>query len=151
MVIGAAFAASGKTSWEQVVATANFLEQSSERAKPGEDEQYAKGTQALNEGRLSEAATLFDNVAKMRGRKAEGAVYWKAYAQNKQGLRNEALATIAELQRTYPQSRWVKEADVLELEIKTAQGQTPNPDNQADEEMKVIALNALMQSDEERA
>jgi len=45
----------------------------------------------------------------------------------------------------------VRDASALELEIKTAQGQPPNPDAQQDEEMKLIAIDALMQSDEERA
>ena len=71
MTLGVVFAATGKTSWAQVAPTFSFLEQSSERAKPGEEEQYAKGTQALSEGRFSEAASLFDSVAKMRGRSME--------------------------------------------------------------------------------
>src|SRR5438270_701347 len=126
IIVAAELSTMGRASWAQVVPTSNFLEQSTERPKPGEDEQYGKGTQALSEGRFSEAATLFDNVAKMRGRKAEGAVYWKAYAQNKQGLRNDAMATIAELRRSYPQSRWLKEAGALELEIRGSQKQSVN-------------------------
>src|SRR5438270_6241179 len=127
MALAAGLTATGRIGWAQVVPTSSFLEQGSERAKPGEDEQYSKGTQALSEGRFSEAANIFDSVAKMRGRKAEGAAYWRAYAQNKQGLRNEALASISELRRSYPQSRWLKDASALEIEIRGMQKQSVNP------------------------
>jgi hypothetical protein len=130
-----------------------FLEQNpgAEKAKPGEEETYAQATQAINDANYAKAAAGFDQVAKLKGRRAEGALYWKAYAQNKQGQRNEALATIAELRRSYPQSRWLKEASALEIEIQGSQGKTVNPEAESDEDMKLIALNALMNSDEDRA
>jgi hypothetical protein len=137
----------------QIIPLSNFVEptQSADRAKPGEEEQYGKASQALNDNKFSEATALFDSVAKMRGRRAEGALYWKAYAQNKQGMRNEALTTIAELRKSYPQSRWLKEAGALEIEINGSQGRAPNPDSESDDDLKLLALNALMQSNEERA
>jgi hypothetical protein len=122
-----------------------------QKANAAEDALYSQGTQAINENNYSKAQSDFDQVAKMNGRRAEGALYWKAYAQNKQGQRSEALGTIAELRRAYPQSRWLKEARILEIEIQKSMGQAVNPEGEKDEGIKLAALDSLMQSDDERA
>src|SRR5919204_3582925 len=107
----------------------DFAQQSTAgTAKPGEEEAYSSAQQKLNAGQFAAAASGFDQVAKMSGRRADGALYWKAYSQNKLGQRSEALSTIAALRRGYPQSRYLKDAAALELEINNARGVTPNPD-----------------------
>ncbi len=58
---------------------------------------YERGTQALDQRRWDRAQALFDDVIKLKGRRVDGALYWKAYAQNKQGQRAEALATLCDL------------------------------------------------------
>src|SRR5690349_3890857 len=70
---------------------------------------YADATRAINESRWSEAVGLFDRVAQMRGEHAEGALYWKAYAENKEGQAASALNTCAELRKKYPNSHWLDE------------------------------------------
>src|SRR4051812_30364923 len=77
----------------------SFLEQNPapEKVNAAEDAAYSQARQALDENSYSKAAAGFDQVAKMNGRRADAATYWKAYSQNKQGQRNEALGTIAEL------------------------------------------------------
>jgi HEAT repeats len=87
-------------------------------------------------------------VAKMRGRKADAALYWKAYALNKAGNKSQALTTIAELKKTYPQSRYQRDAGVIEVEIR---GASVNPNDLNDEDLKITAINALMNSDPEKA
>jgi HEAT repeat protein len=130
-----------------------MLEQSpkSEMARTAEEDAYTQATKALNQSDYSKAAAGFDDIAKMNGRRAEGALYWKAYAQNKLGQRSDALASIAELRRAYPQSRWLREAGALEIEIRKSSGDRVNPEAEKDEELKLIALDSLMQSDDERA
>src|SRR5438270_935757 len=128
--------------WAQMPVS-NFVEQTTDRAKSAEDQQYTAAERARDDGNYAQAAKLFVALASAKGRRADAALYWVAYTQNKQGMRNDALASIAELRRSYPQSRWVKEANVLEVEIQTAQGRPPNPDTQQDEEMKLIAIDAL--------
>ena len=54
---------------------------------------YADGTRAINESRWQDAAGLFDKVAQLHGEHAEGALYWKAYAENKEGQAASALST----------------------------------------------------------
>jgi HEAT repeat protein len=116
-----------------------------------EDELYRAGTDFMNEGKWQAAFDSFSQAAKMSGRKADGALYWKAYAQNKLGQRAAALGTIGELTRQYPKSTWLKDARVLEVEIRGESGQTVTPRAEDDEELKVYALNSLMNTDEERA
>jgi HEAT repeat protein len=81
----------------------------------------------------------------------DGALYWKAYALGKLGRRDEAAAAIAELRKGYAGSRWLDDAKALELELKQAAGQNVAPEAESDEELKLMAINGLMQSDPERA
>jgi HEAT repeat protein len=61
------------------------------------------------------------------------------------------LAAIAELRKSYAGSRWLEDAKVLELETKQAAGQNVSPESESDEDLKLLALNGLMQSDPDRA
>jgi hypothetical protein len=83
--------------------------------------------------------------------RVDGALFWKAYALGKLGRRDEANATIAELRKSYASSRWLDDAKALELELKQASGQNVSPETESDEELKLMAINGLMQSDPERA
>src|ERR1700737_679452 len=63
-----------------------FLEQgAAEKTNPQEDKLYSTATTDINNGDYAKAISGFDQVAKMKGRRAEGALYWKAYALNKAG------------------------------------------------------------------
>jgi len=57
---------------------------------------YADGTRAINEGRWSDAEAIFTKVAGQHGEHSDGALYWKAYAENKQGHATSALDTCAQ-------------------------------------------------------
>lgn len=116
-----------------------------------EDDRYDAANDALDEHDYRRAAQEFGAVAKMKGSHADAATYWLAYAQGKMGMRSEALATLLDLQRTYPKSRWVSDAKALEVEIRQSAGQTIQPEHVGDEELKLLALNGLMQSDPSRA
>jgi len=116
-----------------------------------EEETYERGTEALDEGRWDRAIDAFDSLAGSKSRKGDAALYWKAYAQNKAGQRPAALATLAALQKDFPQSRWLREAKALEQEIRQGSGQGPQPEQVGDEELKLMALNALLNTDQERA
>src|SRR5947207_222967 len=120
-------------------------------AKPGEEEAYSAAQDKYTNNQYAEAIAGFDRVAKMAGRRADGALYWKAVSQSKLGQRSEALSSIAALRKAYPQSRYLKEAAALELEIHNAMGRAPNPDAESDEDIKLEALQSLMNSNDERA
>lgn len=116
-----------------------------------ENERYEAGTDALDDERWDEAIRAFSKVAGMGGRRADAALYWKAYGQRKAGRTADALATVAELKRKAPQSKYVNEAQALEMEIRQLSGQPPQPENAGDEDLKLIALNGLLHSDSGRA
>jgi HEAT repeat protein len=112
---------------------------------------YADGTRAINESRWSDAVGLFDRVAQMHGEHAEGALYWKAYAENKEGQSANALGTCGELRKANSKSRWLDECGALEIEIRGKSGHPVAPQTEPDENLKLLAINALMQQDQAQA
>ena len=116
-----------------------------------EDERYNDATDAIDDQKWGEALERFNDVIAMKGRRTDAALYWKAYVLNKMGRRGEAQAAIAELRRSFPRSNWIKEAAALEVEMKSGSGKPVNPDVESDEELKLLAINSLMNSDEKRA
>ena len=114
------------------------------------DRFYERGQHNLERNRWDEAVDNFTEVVSRGGSRADGALYWKAYALNKLGRREEALAAIAELRKSYPSSRWLDDAKALEIEVKQAAGKPVSPDS-SDEELKLMALNGLVNSDPNRA
>jgi tetratricopeptide (TPR) repeat protein len=130
--------------------SSSFLEEQSaatDKARE-EEEVYTSGQDALGEGEYEDAIKAFDSVIKMHGRKVDAAMYWKAYALKKAGNKPQALSVIAELRKSYPKSTWLHDAGMLETEMR---GTSVNPDNVGDEEEKIMAINALMNSDSEKA
>jgi hypothetical protein len=116
-----------------------------------EDGLYRNGQRHLDRREYDSAVEAFDAAAAKRGPKADGAQYWKAYALAKLGRRDEALAVIAELEKSHPNSRWLNDAKALSVEVRQASGQTVSPESQSDEDIKLMAINALMNSDPDRA
>jgi HEAT repeat protein len=112
---------------------------------------YADGTRAINESRWQDAVGLFDRVAQMHGEHSEGALYWKAYAEKKEGQPANALNTCGELRKKFPSSRWLNECGALEIEIRGKSGDPVSPQAEPDENLKLLALNALMQQDQAQA
>lgn len=112
---------------------------------------YRKGQAALDARRWDEAVQAFGEAASEKGPRSDGALYWKAFALNKLGRREEALAAINQLRAGYGSSRWLDDAKALELEVRQASGQKVNPNAEPDEELKLMALNGLMNSDPDRA
>jgi outer membrane protein assembly factor BamD (BamD/ComL family) len=113
-----------------------------------EDDMYKSATDAMYQGNYDHAIRTFGEVASMHGRKADSALYWKAYALKQTGNKPEAMATLAQLDKEYPQSRWKNDAGVMKVEL---QGAAANPGSASTEEEKLMALNAIMQSDPDKA
>jgi HEAT repeat protein len=120
-------------------------------AQAKEDTLYSDGTRAINDAHWAQAEQIFSNLASQHGARAEAALYWEAYAENKQGNAARALEICAELRRTYPQGDWAKECSALEIEIHGKSDDPMPPQAQQDEELKLLALNSLMQQDEAHA
>jgi len=120
-------------------------------ARERQADMYDMGMDATYEGRYDKALAAFSRLADEKGPRADAALYWKAYCQNKLGRRDDALASIGELTKGYPNSRYVKDARALEVEVRNASGQAVAPANQADEDLKLIAINSMQHSAPEQA
>ena len=119
-----------------------------EESRPSEA--YREGQQALEDEDWEEASRIFGKLAAGSSGETDAALYWKAYADWRRKLKKESLEGIGRLLSTYPQSPWADDAKALELEIrngKTAKGVA----SAEDEELKLYALDGLMQIDPAQA
>src|SRR5262249_25920224 len=115
-----------------------------------EDSLYQRGTSALDGRRWEDAVGFFNEAALKEGPRSDGALYWKAYALSRLGRSSEAEATLTELQTKHAGSHWMDDAKALALQIKQQAGRPGSPETESDDEMKILAINGLMQSDPER-
>jgi HEAT repeat protein len=114
-------------------------------------ELYDNAREALDDEKYEQARDKFVALAKANGPQTDAALYWEAYADQRLGQRQAALAAIADLKNRFPQSRWQKDARALEIEVRQNSGQPARPEAQGDEELKMLAIQSLMNSDPERA
>lgn len=122
-----------------------------EEREDRESELYEEGTDAIDEQEWDEAIQAFKSVAEMNGSRADGALYWMAYALNKSGRRAEAVQAVDGLKKNYPKSKYIDDAKALELEARQARGERVAPERLQDDDLKMIAINSLMHSDPEKA
>ena len=118
-----------------------------------EDALYDTANKDRDNGNYDRAIDGYGRVARMRGRRADAALYWKAYALHKMARDREALQSIDELDRAYSRSRWRQEARILEHELRRSSRRDADPAAEAadaDDEIKLIAIQSLMQADPEK-
>jgi tetratricopeptide (TPR) repeat protein len=136
------------------------------------DADYQKGLSELDAHEWDKAIAAFNAAASRKGSATDAALYWKAYAQVRAGMQQDSLGTIDRLKNLYPGSRWVNDAMALRLEVMAQTG--PPADVQAmqkrlrevqarqassasatpadaDEDLKLMALNSLMASNSDQA
>lgn len=122
-----------------------------EREREREAQWYSEGHSAADDYRWDRALTFFNRVIDLKGSKLDAALYWKAYSQNRLGQRSEALATIADLTKNHPSSPYRKQANVLEAEVRRDIGQPVRAQDSTDDEVKLMALQALQNTAPEEA
>ncbi len=130
-----------------------MAQQARELARENRDrslEIYQSGTNLIDSRRYEQAIKRFDEVIANKWARADGAYYWKAYALDKLEKRDEALAALAEIPQQFPQSRWINDASALQVEIQQESGHPVSPDSQSDQDLKLLAINALMNSEPDR-
>jgi tetratricopeptide (TPR) repeat protein len=125
-------------------------EREASRRKSDDDAYYKRGMSYLDHRDFDRAIEAFNRVIESKSERSDGALYWRAYALNKLGKREDAQASIAELNKSYPQSRWIEDSRALQGEIRQASGHPVSASDASDEELKLLALAALMDSDPER-
>ena len=113
-------------------------------------EAYREGQRALESEEWDEASRLFGKLASGSSDETDAALYWKAYADWKQKLKKESVEGLQHLLSAYPRSAWADDARALELEIRGGKGAKGTP-NAEDDELKLYALDGLMQVEPEQA
>ncbi|MEJ1932158.1 HEAT repeat domain-containing protein [Nostoc sp. NIES-2111] len=116
-----------------------------------DEKAYQQALSHIDSREYREALAKLKAEVEANTNRADAALYWSAYAQNKLGDRNAALAALEALQSRYASSRWMSDARALQLEIKQASGQPVSPEAQADEDLKLMAIQGLMNADPERS
>ena len=122
-------------------------EDSEQRERERETRAYEQAREQLDQAKYDRAVERFSEVAAMKGTRADAALYWKAWSQNKAGQRAEALTTLSTLTRDYAKSRYLTQARQLEAEVRRDSGQPATPDKEIDDDLKLMAINALLDSD----
>jgi len=115
------------------------------------DDLYDKARDLIEEGRYDRAVGELDRLIALNSNRTDAALYWKAYCQMRLGQRAEALTSITDLTKRFTDSKWLRDARALEVEVRQSSGQTVSPASQDDDELKLMALRGIMQSDPDQA
>ncbi|MBM3724127.1 MAG: hypothetical protein FJW40_01700 [Acidobacteria bacterium] len=111
--------------------------------------EYQRALRSLDQGRWEAAVESLKKAGADTAR-ADAALYWSAFALFRKGDAQAAMASLQSLRSAHPTSRWLNDAKALELEIQQAAGKPVPPEQESDEEVRMIAVNSVMQSDPER-
>jgi HEAT repeat protein len=115
-------------------------------------------TRALNQARAyidsqrwAQAASAFDKfIAQYPSDKSlDAALYWLAYARNKENNFQGAYDALARLLQNYPRSSWAGDGRTLSIEVMSKLDPNYRPDVKADDgdELTIIALQSLCEND----
>src|SRR5260370_11448633 len=141
-----------------------------------DDDAYTTGTHAMDEHRWQDAVSAFDKVISEKGKRVDAALYWKAYSLNKLGKTPLAIATCEQLHSQFAYSPWNKDCNAISVSVQvdpkvmTADNtklkidrvhphvrvapfrpDTDEGDSEvtrgSDEDLKMLALNSLLNRD----
>jgi hypothetical protein len=127
----------------------------------------------MDEHRWQDAVSAFDKVIGEKGKRVDAALYWKAYSLNKLGKASLAIATCDQLHSQFADSPWNKDCKAISVDVQVdpkimAADQTKirmdrvhpyvkiRPDmgggdsgvaRGSDEDLKMLALNSLLNRD----
>jgi HEAT repeat protein len=110
------------------------------------DSSYSSCLSAVSQRKYDEAVMRCDRAIQQKGTRTDAAHYWKAYAQYKLRKNEDALATIAQLRKEYPQSQYLRDAKVLENDVRRV-----DPTTLPDDDLKLLAIQAQQHQDPEKA
>jgi hypothetical protein len=82
-----------------------------------DDDAYTTGTHAMDEHRWQDAVSAFDKVVSEKGKRVDAALYWKAYSLNKLGRTPLAIATCEQLHSQFAGSTWNKDCDAISVDV----------------------------------
>ncbi|WP_158793197.1 HEAT repeat domain-containing protein [Granulicella sp. L60] len=146
-------------------------------AEVQDDGAYTAGSKALEDHRWPDAVASFDKVINAKGKRIDSALYWKAYSLNKLGKSRLASATCDQLRAQDASSSWNRDCSALTVTVHVdtqalaenlkninaqanevtdsfnalADSPDSHPARGSDEDLKMLALNSLLNQDPARA
>jgi HEAT repeat protein len=112
---------------------------------------FTQGRSFVDAQQWQQAASVFDRfvVQYPQDKNLDAALYWLAYAHNRQGNPVAAEEPLKRLLQSYPASRWADDAKVLRVEVLAKLGKpvTAIDEKDATIELKIIALKTLCEND----
>jgi hypothetical protein len=82
-----------------------------------DDDAYMVGTRAMDEHRWPDAVSAFEKVIDEKGKRVDAALYWKAYSLNKLGKTPLAIVTCDQLHSQFSNSPWNKDCDAISVDV----------------------------------
>ncbi|HEY6806664.1 MAG TPA: HEAT repeat domain-containing protein [Pyrinomonadaceae bacterium] len=113
---------------------------------------FTQGRDLIEAQNWQKAAEKFNEFIKgfPKDKDVDAALYWYAYALQKQGQKDSAALPLRRLIERYPNSSWRREAEALLVTMGFGPIVREVKDNE-DCDIKILALQSLFQADEERA
>lgn len=128
-----------------------LLSAASDSGSRARSDAYREGQRALEEERWSDAVRAFEGLTRGDGPEADAALYWKAYADWKLQHKKDALEGLRRLLSDHPGSAWSDDARVLEQEIRGGKTANTRVEDDADEQLKLQALESLLEIEPEKS
>ena len=81
------------------------------------DDLYDRARDLIEQGKFDRAVSDLDRLIGLKSNRTDAAIYWKAYSLSKLGQRAEALTALGDLYKQFADSRWIRDARALEVEV----------------------------------
>lgn len=122
------------------------------RSNPAAIKAFREGRDLIEGEKWQQAAEKFDGFINEfpRDRDIDAALYWYAYALQKEGKKDEAAAPLLRLIKTFPSSSWHREAEAMLVVLGRGDAIQQALDRN-NCEIKMLALQSLFQANEDRA
>jgi HEAT repeat protein len=122
------------------------------RSNPAAMKTFREGRDLIEGEKWEQAAEKFNGFINEfpKDRDVDAALYWFAYALQKQGKKDEAAAPLLRLIKNFPSSSWRREAEAMLVVLGRGEAIQGALDRN-NCEIKMLALQSLFQADEDRA
>jgi HEAT repeat protein len=153
VVLGVAAALRGRLAYgyDQDVQKLNRFVQTSGGNTPAA-KAFREGRDLIERENWPQAAEKFNGFVSdfPKDRDVDAALYWYAYALQKQGKKDEAAVALQRLMKEFPNSTWRREAETMLVVLGRGDAVQQALDR-SNCEIKILALQSLFQANEERA
>ncbi|HMG73606.1 MAG TPA: HEAT repeat domain-containing protein [Pyrinomonadaceae bacterium] len=134
--------------------------QTPERSMPKSSETalrlFREGKESIENQNWTRAGAVFDSFITTypKDKNVDQALYWLAFALNKQAKYRDAEQRLKRLLKEFPQSNWIEDAAAMQIELASRFGNDRAVEEsikQGDTEVRVVALKSLFQTNPDRA